>query len=298
MHAAIAIVVLAALVAFAGHCPAAADEKDKVAPPEELTLKTGDGIALAATYYPSKLGKNAVPVILLHASKGNRGDLEELALKLQRAGHAVIAPDLRGHGDSTRLTDRPIELRAADCLAMVDPGGDLETIKAYLMARNNAGELNIEKLGLVGVEMGAVVAINWAARDWSWPMLNTGKQGEDVKAVVLISPEWSFKGLRIQEAVAQENVRSDISFMIIAGKGNSKMVQEARRLYTALERYHPAPATPDKQTLWLRTPQTSLQSTRLLNEKSMHVDEMILRFIELRLVKPAMPWSERKNPLE
>jgi pimeloyl-ACP methyl ester carboxylesterase len=292
------------LVATAWAVPlwAAADKQDdKPLSPQEATLKTADNITLAATFYPSNLGKEAVPVVLLHAYKGSRGDFEELALELQRAGHAVMVPDLRGHGDSTqsRFADRAAELRTADYLAMADE--DMEAVKNYLMIRNNAGELNIDKLCLVGVEMGAAVAVNWAARDWSWPMLTTGKQGQDVKALVLISPEWSFKGMRINEAMAHPNIRSDLSVMIIAGKANSKAMQEAKRLHNALEKYHPMPPADlaaEKQTLWFKTPQTSLQGMRLLNEKSMHLDHMIAKFIELRLVKKQIPWTDRKHPLE
>ncbi|HEV3136981.1 MAG TPA: alpha/beta fold hydrolase [Pirellulales bacterium] len=297
-----ATLAILATVAWALPLGAALEtQDDKPLPPQEATLKTADNITLAATFYPSKLGKEAVPVVLLHASKGSRGDFEELALELQRAGHAVMVPDFRGHGDSTqsRFADRAAELRTADYLAMADE--DMEAVKNYLMIRNNAGELNIDKLCLVGVEMGAAVAVNWAARDWSWPMLTTGKQGQDVKALVLVSPEWSFKGMRISEAMAHPNVRSDLSVMIIAGKGNSKAMQEARRLHNALEKYHPPPPADlaaEKQTLWLKTPQTSLQAMRLLNEKSMHVDQMIAKFIELRLVKKQIPWSDRKHPLD
>ncbi len=294
---------LATLVASGWAIPLGAAEKqdDKLLPPEEATLKTADNVTLAATFYPSKLGKEAVPVVLLHASKGNRGDFEEFALNLQRAGHAVMVPDFRGHGDSTqsRVTDRAAELRAADYLAMANE--DMEAVKKYLMIRNNARELNIDKLCLVGVEMGAAVAVNWAALDWSWPMLTTGKQGQDVKALVLVSPEWSFKGMRINEALSHPNVRGDLSVMIIAGKANTKAMQEAKRLHNALEKYHPMPSAEsaaEKQTLWLKTPQTSLQGMRLVNEKSMHVDQMIARFIELRLVKKQSPWSDRTHPLE
>ena len=290
-----------AVVAWAVPCWCAEKQDDKLLPPQEVTLKTADDITLAATFYPSKLGKDAVPVVLLHAYKGNRGDFEALAIELQRAGQAVMIFDLRGHGDSTqsRFADRAAELRTADYLAMADE--DMEAVKSFLMIKNNASELNIDKLCLVGVEMGAAVAINWAAHDWSWPMLTTGKQGQDVKALVLVSPEWSFKGMRINEAVAHPNVRGDLSVMIIAGKGNSKAVKEAKRLYNAFEKYHPMPPAElvaDKQTLWLKTPQTSLQGMRLLNEKSMHLDAMIVRFIELRLVKKQIPWSDRKSPLE
>ncbi len=298
----LAVLLLATCVASAFGGQAAQDDdkdKDKVLPPEQVTLRTTDGVTLLATFYPSKLAKSAVPVILLHASKGTRGDFEQLALLLQRAGHAVIAPDLRGHGESAHAdsVDRAAELRPADYEAMVTE--DVEAVKRYLMVKNNASELNIEKLCLVGVEMGAVVAINWAAQDWSWPVLATGKQGEDVKALVLISPEWGFKGLRINDAVAHPNVRADLSVMLIAGKTGSKAMHEVKRLYSALEKYHPQPTEETAtNTLWLRTPQTSLQGTRLLNEKSMHVDQIIAKFIELRVAKLTLPWHERKNPFE
>ena len=288
-------------VSGAGLSRATAAEGDEPLPSKEITIKTTDGLALMATYYPSRLEKDAVPVILLHAAKGTRGDFEPLAKMLQRAGNAVIAPDLRGHGDSVagRATDRGRDLRPADLVAMVEL--DVEAVKNFLMQRNNDGELNIDKLCIVGVEMGSVVALNFAARDWSWPVLANGKQGQDVKALVLISPEWSYKGLRINDAVAQPEIRSGMSVMIIAGKGSARLLQEARRLHSALEKYRPAAppeSVADKQTLWLRTPPTSLQGTRLLNEKSMLVDKMIAKFIELRLVDVAIPWSERKNSLE
>lgn len=279
---------------------AAADKRDKPPAPQKITLETSDGVTLAATYYPSRLSdesrKNAVPVILLHVYKGNRGDFEKLALKLQDAGHAVIAPDLRGHGESTGPDG---ELRAADFAAMVRQ--DMEAVKRFLVKKNNTGELNIERLGVVGAEMGATVAINWAALDWSWPVLATGKQGQDVKALALVSPKWSFKGMRINDAVVHPNVRSDLSVVIVVGRRNSKLLQGARRLHNALARYRYTPRreeAAEKQTLWLKTPQTSLQGTQLINEKSLQVDQMVLDFIDLRLVKPAFPWSLRKSPLK
>jgi hypothetical protein len=72
-------------------------------------------------------------------------------------------------------------------------------------------------------------------------------------------------------------------------------------LHSALERHHPAP-TPGKedqqQTLWLKTPATSLQGTQLLNEKSLQVRDMIREFVALRLANPPFAWSTRKSPLQ
>jgi pimeloyl-ACP methyl ester carboxylesterase len=295
----LALVVAASVPSMA--CGQSQDDKDKPLPPQDVTVRTHDGVSILATYYPSKLAKDAVPVILLHGSKGSRGDFAALALKLQAAGSAAIAPDLRGYGDSSARDEslRRGEPRLEDLQAMVSQ--DVEAVKNFLIERNNAGELNIEKLCLVGVEMGAVVAVNFAARDWSWPLLTTGKQGQDVKALVLVSPEWSHRGLRINEAVAHPQVRSGLSVMIIAGQGGAKEVREARRLYATLERYHPAvppEEEAEKKTLWLRTPATTLQGARLVNEKRMLVDEMIEKFIEVRLLDVDIPWHERRNPLE
>jgi pimeloyl-ACP methyl ester carboxylesterase len=279
---------------------AQAEEPVKIPPPADLTLRTGDGVPLAATYYPGTLGKQAAAIILLHSSKSTRGDFAALAQLLQRAGHAVLAVDLRGYGESARPMDRAGELKGVDYLAMADRNGDVEAAKSFLMTRNNAGELNIEKLGIVGVEMGAVVALNWTLLDWSWPPLTTGKQGQDVKGLVLVSPEWLFKGLRINDAVADPAVRSEIAMMIIAGKQGGKVFQDARRLYNTLERFHPfGPSdSVEKQTLWLRAPATSLQGMALLNERSLKLQQDIAKFVELRLAKLPVEWVERRNPLE
>jgi len=299
-RAATALVAIAAAV-FASPLGAAEREKAKddkieVLPRQEVTLETSDGLTIVANYYPSTLGKKAIPVLLLHASRSSRSELEGLALRLQQAGHAVVVPDLRGHGDSSRLNERAGELRAEDYQDMVDK--DLEAVKRFLVARNNAGELNVDKLCLVGVEMGAEVAIHFAASDWDWPVLATGKQGQDVKAMVLVSPEWTFKGLRIQDAVNHPAVRSEIAAMIIVGKANAKLMAEARRLHSSLERHHAAAGPEARQTLFMKTPTTSLQGTRLVNEKSMGVDAMILKFIDLRLVSKSTPWAERPSALK
>lgn len=295
----VAIVCLAALVALAAVLPgraAAVDDKYEPPEPQEIRLPTSDGLTLTAMYYPSKLGKDAVPLILLHAYKGSRTDLQDLALKLQRDGHAVVAPDLRGHGATDGVNGA---LGVDDFAAMVRQ--DLEAVKRFLIDENNAGRLNIERLGVVGVEMGAEIAVDWAALDWSWPMLATGKQGQDVKALVLISPQWSFQGLKISDAVAQPSVRSKLSVLIVAGRRDSRLLREAKRLHNALARFHPAPPSGEaneKQTLWLKTPATSLQGTQLLNEKSMQVEDMIRAFVELRLVNKPFAWSMRMRPLQ
>ena len=289
---------------------ATANQQPKVKAPENVDLVTRDGVELKATYYPgwTRDGKmkDVVPVVLLHMWKGNSKDLERLAKLLQLQGHAVVVPDLRGHGKSTRARrgGRTAELDAA-LLRPADFGNmvkfDMETIKNFLLERNNKEELNIEKLVVVGAEMGAAVAVNWAALDWSWPVLATLKQGRDVKGLVLISPELSFKGLKTAEAFSHPAMREAISTMIIVGGQEQKYLRDARRIFSMLEKFHPLPPEnerQEKQDLFFFDLDTSLQGTQLLNEQAARVDQMVLTFIHWRLAQKSFPWTDRTNPLE
>ncbi len=296
--------------AFAEQAAAADSEADKLPDPEDVTLETDDGVTIEATYYGSLQGKNAVPIILLHGYKGDRRDFDELALYLQNLGHAVIAPDLRGHGDSTRLVRNgstinldSSRLRKDDIQAMSGLGGDVECVKRFLMRKNNAGELNIEKLCVIGADMGATVALYWAGRDWSLPLLPGRKQGQDVKALVLISPQWSFKGIPISVPLNLRPIERELSMMMIVGTGDSTSLSGAKRIHNTLKKYRTAPpADPkeakDKQDLFFTTPDTILSGAKMLSEKSLNLNSKIATFIDWRLVRKKFAWTDRKSKLE
>ena len=82
--------------------------------------------------------------------------------------------------------------RAAEIMSIK---ADIERCKKYLMARNNAGELNIELLTLVTVGNSAIPAISWCIDDWFlYPaFVNGRKQGQDIKAIAMIGPTRRFK---------------------------------------------------------------------------------------------------------
>ena len=294
-------------VAIAQPKAASESEEDELPDPEEVTLETDDGVTVQATFYGSLEGKNAVPVILLHGFKGDRQDFDELALFLQQAGHAVIAPDLRGHGDSKRqvrgggtVNLDAARLRKEDFLAMAGKDGEVERVKRFLMTKNNAGELNIDKLCLIGAEMGATVALYWTVRDLTAAILPTGKRGQDVKALVLISPQDSFKGIPTNAALRLPDIQRELSVMLIAGSGDSKTIGDARRIYSSLAKYRPDPPTDPKevetkQTLFFSKPDTSLSGTKMLNEKSLNLATKIGTFIDFRLVQQKYPWTDRRS---
>jgi alpha-beta hydrolase superfamily lysophospholipase len=283
-------------------------EKEKIPEPEDVTLETKDGVSLRCTWYAGTLKKQSVPIIAIHGWEGNRGEYDALARGLQSLGHAVICPDLRGHGQSTllKLANGDTKELKAENLRPAEVQSvllDVEACKKFLMEKNNAGELNIEQLCVIGSEFGCVVALGWAYSDWTAPILPAYKQGQDVKAIVLLSPMQSFKGLLIKESLSHPVIRGRVSMMIVAGRQNSKDYNEARRLHDSLEKYHvKVSSDPEEQRkkkdLFEMYPETSLQGTKLLSN-ALKVPNAIANFIKLRLVDKAdeLTWSERRNPL-
>ena len=286
------------------------DDENKTPKPEKVNLVTRDGVLLTSTFYPGTNKKKTVPVILIHGWGGVGGTFDGLASVLQEDyGHAVMVPDMRGHGRSTmrkfpngaEQEIDPNRMRRADLEGMYK--FDLEAVKKFLMKQNNAGELNIELLCVVGSGMGAIVAASWTAQDWSWPSIGNIKQGQDVKAMVMLSPVQSFKGLSLQRALQNPNVRR-LSTMVIVGMKESRARTDARRVRTYLERFHPpVPKDPEEvkknKDFFFVELNTSLQGTKLLTQRALKVDAMLAKFIELRLVNKQdnLPWTDRKSPL-
>lgn len=283
-------------------------QKKKTPPPEDIELKDANGIPLTrdvlikATFYPGTKGKDSVPIILVHGYKGSRADFAPLAEFLQtQHGHAVLVPDLRGHGESTEVllgnSKKPLEydrLNTDHWEAMVK--FDLEACKKFLMAKNNAGELNIEKLCLVAADMGAVVAMNWAVWDWHWPVLATGKQGQDVKCLILLSPDWKVeKGALNMGTAVNEPVQSQLATYIIYGntKGGSSAA-DAKRVHRSLERFH----TENDDSLLIYDLNTTLQGTKLLTVPELKMEEAIATIIEKRVASKTMQWRDRSGPLK
>lgn len=288
--------------------PAAVKEEDKPAEPEDLSVETKDGVIIRFTYYAGKLKKKAVPIVMLHGWEGQRSDYRAMALYLQQLGHAVVTVDLRGHGQSlqyrlpngdTKDIDRSL-FRPRDLEAMVL---DVEAIKKWLLDKNNEGELNIEALCLIAADFSTIIAMKWSAADWNAPILPAFKQGQDVKALVLLSPVQSFKGLTNRDAMAHPVVRGRLSTLVAAGSQTPKDLADAKRLFKTLEGHHIKPPTDPEERrkkldLFMVTPETSLQGAALFGN-GLETPRVVANFIELRLVSKMdeFSWSERRNPL-
>jgi pimeloyl-ACP methyl ester carboxylesterase len=303
--------------------------------PEQIELLTKDDIRLKATYYPSTKGKDAIPVIILHDSKtDSRNAYHTLALALQADGEAVLVPDMRGYGESTKIKQGPgIPDKEFDAKKMSSEAynrmvtTDMEKLKSFLKGKNDDGKLNLNQLCVIGIgDLGSSIAVNWTFGDWNFKDLNTIKQSKDVHALILISPD-NFKNLQIPKILTPlakiqgpNQLSSErLSFFFVVGAGKPGAVVKPKEWRTVkgfadtVERFHPAPPKnlikADK-TLFFGEMPTTLQAGDLLSPAMLNtpiqiegfqpvpLQAMILTFIDWRLREKAVDfqWSSRKVP--
>ncbi len=286
--------------------PAALAQESK-----DITLKTKDGVNLAITYYPSAGKEHALPVVILHDQQDSRVAYDSIARKLQQPqgedgeSFAVVTVDLRGHGGSTKQklpdgTTRELDaakLKKYDFEAMVRY--DMEAVRTFLVDKNDKSEINLNELSIIGVGLGASVGTIWASHDWAVPPLTVGKQGQDVKALVLVSPRWKNKGLLIQQAFRQPGVKKEVALILIYGRDNSKVRSDVRRIKKQVEKYHPEPESSDgkpNDLAGLGVP-TSLQGGKLLQEVGIRdkVVQRIADFLNLHVAQENHEWLKRRN---
>ena len=79
------------------------------APALDLRIRTGDGLTLAATYWPGRTPQSPA-VLLLHGVKASRASTAPTAEWLAGLGYAALTVDFRGHGQSD-MAERSFGLR-------------------------------------------------------------------------------------------------------------------------------------------------------------------------------------------
>jgi hypothetical protein len=171
----------------------------------------------------------------------------------------------------------------------------MEAVRGLLVEKNDAGDLNINKLCLVGSGMGASVAANWALADWTAPPLAVGKQGQDVKAIALISPMWSYRGLSMQEPMRFGPLKQNVAWLLIAGGQDSKMKSDIDRLQRPLERGHPIVGNKtggQRQGFAVNLLPTTLQGDSLLGQSAAAINAQIVKFFTDNVASLQQPWSK------
>ncbi|TWU07629.1 alpha/beta hydrolase [Stieleria varia] len=226
------------MVPASAQAPPAKTKKEKPKP-RPVKLRTKDGLELQAFYFPSDLEKKAIPVLLIHEWQGQPSPYVNLVKALNAAGCAVLVPQYRGHGNSKTYIDASGKEQEFNVATMNKRDiqniimYDLEEAKRFLKEENNEGKLNLNALCVIGVREGCVLAANWAQRDWRFPSVGSKKQGQDVKALVLISPEKLLKGIPIDPPLSDPNLLR-LPTLIVSGQ-SSPSSDTADRIHKRLK---------------------------------------------------------------
>lgn len=290
--------------------------------PVPVELETTDGVLLKGVFYQADEANKQTPVVVMLPDDGESPAIfDDLALNLQMPVYfddqvtmSVLAIGLRGQGDSTRvraadgeITDlRGSRLEKGDAVSMVKL--DLEAIRRFLIAKNDAGELNLNRLGYLGVGFGALIATNAAADDWSYPILAQGKQGRDVKAVVLVSPPWKRLGLEMLAPLRAEPFKSQGAVLLTYGAASKPMRDTAVKIMrqvpqdeandseegTANNGDREAPTPRKRYPRVVELPGDSkLQGSDWLKQVGGAGERRIIQFLQGHLVEPNHPWIQR-----
>lgn len=169
----------AAVLASLAVCFSSMPEPSGLAAERTVSLRTADGLTLAATWYePAE--RPAPAVILVHMLGGSRRDWGDLGARLAADGIAVLSLDLRGHGSSDRV---PLPTAAPEYVAML---ADLAAGRLFLAGRP---DVQHARLGIAGASLGANLAVLSGAAD---PL---------VRSLALLSPSLDYRGVRIEAAM-------------------------------------------------------------------------------------------------
>jgi hypothetical protein len=190
-------------------------------------------IPLAATYYPSKQGTTAPVLLMVHQKERSSKDFEEpiselkgqgLAEHLQGLGYAVLLLDLRGHGANMRRV-----LSSKDWRMM---NYDLQAAYHFLVDRNNRGDVNLSKFGVLGVGEGANLIAAWAAHPAAAVSLD--ERPSDINALILISPLADGEGFLLSQVLAKTVTR--FPTLVMAGERDAISADPVKTVKERIER--------------------------------------------------------------
>ena len=179
------------LVLLAACLPGAACAAD-ASKGEDVRFKTADGLTIAATFYPAAEGTPLpVPVVIaLPMYRRTRDTYAPVVGPLTARGMAVLALDLRGHGDSAKQGDENLsqKVESRDPSIFTAMHQDVEGAIAWLAREKHTPKRCI---GLLGASVGCSVAIDTAVRDPG-----------DVACVVCLTPGKDYLGVPTMDHIA------------------------------------------------------------------------------------------------
>ena len=186
-----------------------------------VRLMTRDDLELAAVYYPVATN-SAAAVLLLHGYGKSHEEWGPVAPLFQMNDIAVLAIDLRGHGDSTRrLTANGIKtvdyrnFSPQDFTDML-----LDVNQAYDWLASQPG-IDKHRIAVIGSSIGANLALRYAAFN------------DEVTGLVLLSPGLFYQNLRTDDVITRFGKRP---LCIVVGLDDSFAFESSRNLIELRQR--------------------------------------------------------------
>jgi pimeloyl-ACP methyl ester carboxylesterase len=159
--------------------------------PHRVEYTTSDGVVIIGDYWmPKDASAPAPAVILLHMYRSDRSAWRPLVPVLEEAGFAVLAIDMRGHGESIKPEDRKLEKRVRDRDPVLFRAMHRDVFGAYRWLQQRP-EVDLSRLAIVGASVGCSVALDYAVRDKS------------VDTIVLMTPGENYLGVDSVEDIKQ-----------------------------------------------------------------------------------------------
>ncbi len=267
-------------------------------------VTAADGWDIHYTYWESPMGKEAPVVILLHGKGQARliWKVLPLAKELAKKQFAVIAVDLRKHGESKAPENASVQAKSAKLSKFDYEGmilGDLEAVKKFIYAEHQEKRLNMRKLGVVAIDMSAAIALNWAQYDWSKKPFDDAPtlaartpRGQDVQALVLVSPVDSLSGVGTIKATRFLRA-TGISILLMSSKKVSSDTRTAAKMYSQLGG---SQQDQKNKRIYNIGSDIKLTGSNLLARQP-QLQAGIQKFLEDHVMKHVAPWKDRESRL-
>lgn len=188
---------------------------------EEVAFVTEDNMVITGSYTPPKVkrGEKAPMVILLHMYKHERSTYEPLVPHLYEAGLAVLAIDMRGHGDSVGPAPLGLAQRAEERDPKLFRNMEKDVTAAYLWLCEQE-KVDPARYLLVGASVGCSVGLRTAAGDRS------------VDGVVCMTPGTAYLGI---DSVSDVKAYGDRPLLLLASTSERSASEELGSLVPRAE---------------------------------------------------------------
>ena len=180
---------------------------------QAIQFETSDHVTIVGDLY-LPAGKPTHAAILLHMLPATRTSWKDFAPQLKDYNYAVLAIDLRGHGDSIHQNANTLDYRSFTDQQQQASIQDVEAALSYL---TDTVHIPQNQIGLIGASIGANLALQTLASHHALPW------------AVLLSPGLDYNG--IQTEPLMDKLASSQKLFLAASDNDLYSLETDRRLH-------------------------------------------------------------------